>query len=217
MVAQVEKPAQIDKSVVSTDVQTRLYTPEEYLEMEVLSEERHEFRDGEIIPMAGATPNHNRVTLNVASVLNFAFKGTPYEVFSVDQRLWIPKKRLYTYPDVLVIQGELELQVGRQDSVINPLVIIEVLSKSTAEYDRQEKFRAYRTIPTFHEYLLIDQYSQHVEHYVKVSAKKWDFQEYDETDTVVQLGTIDLALALADIYDKVNFEAEEIEAAPMPL
>jgi Uma2 family endonuclease len=212
MVAQVEKPAQVDQSVASAKVQTRLYSPEEYLEMEVLSEERHEFRDGEIIPMAGATPNHNRVTLNVASVLNFAFKGKPYEVFTVDQRLWVPKKRIHTYPDVLIIQGELELQTGRKDTVMNPLVIVEVLSKSTAEYDRQKKFRAYRTIPTFHEYLLIDQYSQHIEHYVKVSAKKWDFQEYDETDTVVQLGTIDLDLAIADIYDKVNFEVEDIEA-----
>jgi Uma2 family endonuclease len=212
MVAQVEKLAQVDRSVASTDVQTRLYSPEEYLEMEVLSEERHEYRDGEIIPMAGAMPNHNRVTLNVASVMNFAFKGTSYEVFTVDQRLWIPKKRIYTYPDVLVIQGELELQAGRKDTVMNPLVIVEVLSRSTAEYDRQEKFRDYRTIPTFYEYLLVDQYSQHVEHYVKVSAKKWDFQEYDETDTVVRLGTIDLELAIADIYDKVNFEAEAVEA-----
>jgi Uma2 family endonuclease len=212
MVAQVEKLAQVDRSVASTDVQTRLYSPEEYLEMEVLSEERHEYRDGEIIPMAGAMPNHNRVTLNVASVMNFAFKGTSYEVFTVDQRLWIPKKRIYTYPDVLVIQGELELQAGRKDTVMNSLVIVEVLSRSTAEYDRQEKFRDYRTIPTFYEYLLVDQYSQHVEHYVKVSAKKWDFQEYDETDTVVRLGTIDLELAIADIYDKVNFEAEAVEA-----
>jgi Uma2 family endonuclease len=184
MVAQVEKPAQIDKSVVSTDVQTRLYTPEEYLEMEVLSEERHEFRDGEIIPMTGGRPNHNQAAGNIYATLNFAFRGKPYQAFITDQRLWIPKKRIYTYPDVMVMQSPLELQAGRKDTVMNPLLIIEVLSKSTAEYDRQEKFRAYRTIPTFHEYLLIDQYSQHVEHYVKVSAKKWDFQEYDETDTL---------------------------------
>jgi Uma2 family endonuclease len=189
--------------------ESQRFSPEEYLEREVRSDIRHEFRDGEIIPMTGATPNHNRVTLNVASALNFAFRGKPYEVFMVDQRLWIPQKRVYTYPDLLVIAGALELQEGRQDTVMNPVLIAEVLSKSTAGYDRNDKFRAYRTIPSFQEYLLIDQYSQHIEHYVKVGAKKWNFQEYDETDTVVQLGTIELELAIADIYDKVVFETEE--------
>ncbi len=211
MVAQVEKSLKVEESVVSTITMPKRYSLEEYLEMEALSEERHEYRDGEIISMAGATPNHNRVSLNVASILNFAFKGKPYEVFSVDQRLWIPRKRLHTYPDVLVIEGDLEFQVGRKDTVMNPLVIVEVLSRSTAEYDRQDKFRAYRTIPSFSEYLLIDQYSQHVEHYVKVSAKKWNFQEYDETDKMVLLEMLDVELPISDIYDKVTFEVTAAE------
>ena len=210
MIAPIKKPIEIPVEE-STDILTGLsknYSVEEYLAIEVESEVRNEYRNGEIVPMAGGLPNHNRVTLNVASVLNFAFKGKPYEVFAMDQRLWIPKRRIHTYPDVMVIQGQLELQPGRKDTVMNPLLIVEVLSKSTADYDRQEKFRAYRTVPSFQEYVLIDQYSQHIEHYVKVGAKKWNLQEYDETDTVVKLVTIDLEVSIADIYDKVEFAVE---------
>jgi Uma2 family endonuclease len=205
MVAQVETPIGVESPP--------RYSPQEYLAIEVESEERHEYRDGEIVLMAGATPNHNRVTLNVASLFNFAFKRQPYEVFSVDQRLWIPKNRLYTYPDILVIQDELEFHPDRKDTVMNPLLIVEVLSKSTADYDKQEKFRAYRSIPSFQEYLLIDQHSYHLEHYIKTSAKRWIFQEYDDTDTVVQLATVGLEVAIADIYDKVKLAAEAAEMA----
>jgi Uma2 family endonuclease len=138
--------------------------------------------------------------------MTVGLRGQPLEVFVSDQRLWIPKKRLYTYPDVLVIAGDLELQTGRKDTIMNPVLIVEVLSKSTADYDRGDKFAAYRTIPSFQEYILVNQYSQQIEHYVKGKGRKWDFQAYDETDAVVQLGTINLELAIGDIYDKVEFE-----------
>jgi Uma2 family endonuclease len=204
MVAQVNKPAEtaIDPPIATP---TR-YSIEEYLALEVDAAERHEYRDGEIGVMAGGWPNHNQVAGNIYATLNFAFRGQPYQAFVTDQRLWIPQKRLYTYPDVMIMLMPLTLQVGRQDTVLNPLLIVEVLSKSTADYDRQEKFRAYRSIPSFAEYVLVDQYSQHIEHYVKTSAKKWDFQEYDATDTVVRLATISLDMLIADIYDKVEFE-----------
>ena len=183
------------------------YSTEKYLEMEIRSDVRNEYKDGEIFPMAGAMPNHNRITLNIGGEVRFLLKGKPYEVFVADQRLWIPEKRIYTYPDGMVFQGELEFQKGRKDTVTNPVLIFEVLSKSTQDYDRGDKFTAYRTIPSFQEYLLVDQYSRHIEHYVKVSPKKWDFQEYDETDLVVNLVSVDLEIAIADIYDKVEFEA----------
>ena len=102
------------------------YTPEEYLEFEVNSEERHEYINGEVICVAGGTPNHSRITLDFGSVLNFRLKRQPYDVFVTDQRLWIPKKRIYTYPDVMVVQGELQLQEGRKDTITNPLIIVEV-------------------------------------------------------------------------------------------
>jgi Uma2 family endonuclease len=210
MVAQVDKP--IVPTAESPRSKPQRYSPEEYLAIEVESEEKHEFHDGEIIPMAGGLPNHNQIAGNIYATLNFALRGKPYQAFVTDQRLWIPAKRLYTYPDVMVMTLPLVLQEGRKDVVMNPLLIVEVLSKSTAVYDREEKFRAYRTIPTFQEYVLIDQYSQHIEHYVKVGAKKWNLQEYDEADTVVQLSSVGLELAIVDIYDKVSFEVEEIEA-----
>jgi Uma2 family endonuclease len=159
--------------------------------------------------MTGGMPNHNRITLNIVSALHFAFKGKSYEVFVTDQRLWIPEENIYTYPDVMVIQGNLKLQEGRKDSIMNPLLILEVLSQSTQSYDRGDKFAAYRTIPCFQEYVLVNR--QQIEHYVKAGPKKWNFQEYDETDTLINLETIHLELTIADIYDKVTFEPEAVE------
>jgi Uma2 family endonuclease len=200
MVAQVEKP------IASTVTPPPRYSPEEYLAIEVASAERHEYRDGEIIVMAGGLPNHNQVAGNIYATLNFALRGKPYQAFVTDQRLWIPSKRLYTYPDVIVTPMPLVLQEGRKDTLVNPLLIVEVLSESTADYDRGDKFAAYRSIPGFEEYLLVSQSSQQIAHYVKRTEKKWDFQAYDETDTVVQLETVGVELAIGDIYDKVEFE-----------
>ncbi|WP_204104103.1 MULTISPECIES: Uma2 family endonuclease, partial [Spirulina sp. CCY15215] len=142
-------------------------TPEEYLDREIQSENRHEYINGEIIPMTGGTPNHNKISLNFASSLNFALKRKPYQVFMADQRLWIGDRQIYTYPDIAIVKGELIYQEGRKDTIINPCLIAEVLSKSTRSYDKDEKFAAYRSLPSFCEYLLIDQYSFHVEQYSK--------------------------------------------------
>ena len=133
----------------------RYYTPEDYLEVEINSEERHEYIDSEVISVTGGTPNHNQILLNLGGAINFTLKRQPYRVFVTDQRLWIPKKRIYTYPDVLVVPGELQFQEGRTDTITNPVMIAEVLSKSTAGYDRGDKFAAYRTIPSFQEYVMI--------------------------------------------------------------
>ncbi|MGB3560607.1 MAG: Uma2 family endonuclease, partial [Geitlerinemataceae cyanobacterium] len=145
----------------------KIYTPDEYLDFEVNSEFRHEYINGEIVPMTGGTPNHNQITGNLYAALNFALKRQPYRVFVADQRLWIPQRRIYTYPDVMMVAGELQLQEGRRDTIMNPLAIAEVLSPSTRSYDKDEKFSAYRTISTFQEYLLIEQSKMHVEHYTK--------------------------------------------------
>jgi len=118
----------------------KVYTPEEYLEFEVNSEERNEYINGEISPMTGGTPNHNQISGNLYAAMNFALKRQPYRVFVTDQRLWIPRKRIYTYPDVIVVQGELQMQEGRRDTIANPLMIAEVLSASTRSYDKDTKF-----------------------------------------------------------------------------
>ena len=187
----------------------RHYSPTEYLELEVISEYRHEYIDGQIIPMTGGTPNHNQIALNLSATLNFTLKRQPYRVFVADQRLWIPKKRIHTYPDVMVVAGSLEFSEGRTDTITNPLVICEVLSKSTRSYDLDEKFAAYRTIPSFHEYVLIDQYKNHVKQYSKTDENKWIFSEYEEDNSILILSSIQFQISLSDIYDKVDFEAKE--------
>jgi len=188
----------------------KVYTDEEYLEFEVNSEERHEYINGEIALMTGGTPNHNKIAGNFYAALNFALKRQPYDVFFTDQRLWIPRKRIYTYPDVMVVQGELQLQEGRRDTITNPLVIAEVLSASTRSYDKDAKFTAYRTIPSFQEYLLIDQYTMHIEQYFKTEQKRWIFSEYDDANEIVSLNSLSFQITLADIYDKVEFESVEV-------
>lgn len=184
----------------------KYYTPEEYLDFEVNSEERHEYINGEIVLMTGGMPNHNQIAGNFYAALNFALKRQPYRVFVTDQRLWIPRKRIHTYPDVMVVQGELQLQEGRRDTIINPLIIAEVLSDSTRNYDKDAKFSAYRTIPSFQEYLLIEQYSMHVDQFFKTDNKRWTFVEYDDADETISLNSISFQITLADIYDKVEFE-----------
>lgn len=187
----------------------RSYTAEEYLEFEVNSEERHAYIDGEIILMAGGLPNHNKIAGNFYAVLNFSLKRQPFEVYMTDQRLWIPKKRIYTYPDVMLMAQPIQYQEGRRDTLINPLLIAEVLSQSTRSYDKDEKFTAYRTISSFQEYLLIDQDRMHVEHYIKIAEREWTFREYDAQSKPISLASVPCQIELADLYDKVDFSTSE--------
>ncbi|MCC5642505.1 Uma2 family endonuclease [Nostoc sp. CHAB 5824] len=191
--------------------QQRYYTPEEYLELEEAADYKSEYINGQTIPIAGGTANHNRIAGNFYAVLNFAFRQQEYEVFNSDMRLWIHQKRIYTYPDVTVIAGEPEFFNNRTDIIINPQVIVEVLSKSTKNYDRKDKFQAYRTISTFQEYLLIDQTRIHVDQFSKTGKKQWALREYDEEDEAIALITVPFEISLQDLYNKVNFELVESE------
>lgn len=187
-------------------VQTYTCSPEEYLALEVESETRNEYINGEIIPMAGEMPNHNQIALNLAGTLNFLLKHQPYRVFVTDQRVWIPSLKIYTYPDVMVVSGDLILQEGRRDTITNPTLIVEVLSKSTGNYDQTEKFSFYRSLATFQEYLLISQYRYSIQHYVKTEVKKWEFQEYDTLEEQIKFSKIPCEITLDEIYDKVKLE-----------
>ncbi len=186
-------------------VETKTYTVQEYLEAEVNSLDRHEFINGEIILMAGGTPNHNEITSILNSILRVSLKGKPYSIFASDQRLWTPQLNNYTYPDVMVVARPIELQSGRTDTITNPVLIAEVLSKSTKAYDRDEKFAAYRSIPSFQEYLLIDQYRLQVEQYSKTDANKWIFSEYGVIGDRLMLNSISVELSVADIYESIEF------------
>ena len=188
-----------------TQLTKKTYTVDEYLELEIASDIRNEYRNGEIIPMTGGTPNHNEIAVNLLAVIKPALRGKPYRLFSADQRLWIPDVKMYTYPDVMVALKPLEIQMGRKDTITNPCFIAEVLSKSTQNYDRSEKFAAYRTIDTFQEYLLIDQYRVHVEHHVKTAVNQWLFSEYDDPLVTISLQFADLQIQIADLYDNIDF------------
>ncbi|MFN6465787.1 MAG: Uma2 family endonuclease [Nostoc sp. DedVER02] len=189
----------------------RYYTPEEYLELEEAADYKSEYIDGQIIPMAGGTVNHNQIALNLSTELNFAFKKQNYRVFMGDVRLWIPQKLTYTYPDVMILAGEPEFFNNRKDVILNPQIIVEVLSKSTKGYDREDKFQAYRTISTFQEYLLIDQTKIHVDQFSKTGKKQWTLREYDEEDEAIALVTVPFEISLQDLYNKVKFEPVESE------
>jgi Uma2 family endonuclease len=184
----------------------KIFTPEEYLELEVNSDTRHEYINGEIIPMTGGTPEHNEIASILNAALRIGLKGKPFSIFIADQRLWIPDRNLYTYPDVMVAPRPLQRQQGRTDTITNPVMIAEVLSKSTKNYDRDEKFSAYRTLSTFQEYLLIDQYTPHVEQYSKTDSRKWIFTEYNDSESSISLLSIPVEIRLADLYESVEFE-----------
>ncbi|NJL90180.1 MAG: Uma2 family endonuclease [Coleofasciculaceae cyanobacterium SM2_1_6] len=187
----------------------KTYTPAEYLAREVEAETRHEYRNGEIIPMSGGTPAHNEIVSNLIFILKSALKsglqGQNYSIFAADQRLWIPESNTYTYPDVVVVPKPIELQPGRKDTIANPVLIAEVLSNSTKAYDRDEKFAAYRTVSTFQEYLLIDQTQPHVEQYRKQGINQWLFQEYKGRGATIMIESLSVELKLVDLYENIEF------------
>jgi Uma2 family endonuclease len=189
----------------------RYYSPEEYLALEEAADYKSEYFNGRIIPMAGGSTNHNQIAINFCTELNFAFKRLDYRVFMSDVRLWIPKRRIYTYPDGMIVTAEPEYFNQRNDTITNPKVIIEVLSDSTQGYDRKGKFEIYRIIPTFEEYLLISQNRIHIEQYSKTANKRWSLQEYDEDDETVTLTSVEFQIPIADIYNKVIFEVANLD------
>ena len=210
MTASTEIREEVIKDKVEDKAQI-YYSPEEYLKLEEVAEFRSEYQDGRIIPMTGGTPNHNQIAGNFYGTLNFSTKGQPYQVFINDLRLWIPSKRVYTYPDVMLVAGKLEFAEGRKDTITNAVMVAEVLSESTANYDRGDKFKLFRTIPTLREYILIDQYEMHVEQFSKTDDNKWVLSEYDGADAVLRLSCVEFEMRLGDIYDRVDFESESDE------
>lgn len=183
----------------------KIHTPQEYLSLETTATTRHEYRNGEVLEMTGGTPTHNEIIGAMTVLLRLALKGRPLQVFVTDQRLWIPERQVYTYPDVMVVPRPIALQEGRTDTVTEPILIIEVLSNSTKNYDRSEKFSDYRTIPSFQEYLLIDQTRPYVEQHIKQEAHKWLMVEHGELTDQVMLSSVDVEFGLAELFENVEF------------
>ena len=189
-----------------TAIKTKSYTAEEYLALEEKATVRSEFRNGNIIEMAGGTPAHNEISRMFVFLLTTALRKQPYSIFMADQRLWLPKVNLYTYPDVMIAPRPPELQPSRKDTVMNPILLAETLSSSTEAYDRGDKFTYYRTIEAFQEYVLIEQYRPHVEHYVKQGDNEWLFRDYSGLESSFVLSSVGVKIALADLYEAVEFD-----------
>ena len=187
---------------------THYYTPEEYLALEEQAEYKSEYRNGEIIPMTGGTTNHNEISGNLYANLKFALKKKPYRVYIADVRLWIPHYSVYTYPDVMVIKNKPIYTDKSKTTVTNPILITEVLSKYTQNYDRGDKFTYYRSLPTLEEYILISQ-NIHIMQYSKIEESKWLLSEYDTEDAVIKLSSLNLEIELAELYSSVNFDDSE--------
>ncbi len=188
-------------------------TPEEYLEQETLAQERHEYYNGVIIPMAGSSITHNVIVGNLYFYLRSTLMKTTrkYTCFATDLRVWIPARNAYTYPDVLVIAGEPQRHNERDDTITNPVLVIEVLSESTRRYDRDEKFIGYRSLPSLHDYLLIDQAQCLVEQFTRVEETKWLLTEYHDMAQAVPLSFAadeSITLPLQHIYEQVQFPSQ---------
>ena len=175
-------------------------TPEQYLESERLALEKHEFYLGEIFAMSGASFRHNQIFKNTYGNLFNKLKGKPCQPYGSDLRIHIPNNSLYTYPDIYIICGKPEMTDTVKDTITNPSVIIEILSKSTYDYDKGQKFTLYRDIDSLREYILIDSMSIRVEHYFKNEDSSWTLKDYRTIDDKLNIETISADLLLSDVY-----------------
>ena len=182
-------------------------TPEEYLEIERKAEFKSEYYDGEMFALAGASLRHAWIVTNLGRELSLQLKGRPCRVASNDVRLRVSPTRLFTYPDIMVVCGEPKCADDQKDTLLNPVVIIEVLSDSTKNYDRGQKFQHYRSLPSLREYLTVAQDTPHIEHWTRQEENRGTLAEYNELSQSIQLTSIDCLLSLAEVYDKVDFTA----------
>ncbi len=185
---------------------TFIISPDEYLERERRAEYKSEYFAGEIVAMAGAKRKHNLVTTNTSISLGTQLRDKPCELYSNGMRVQADGEKQYSYPDVVVVCGEPQFRDGREDTLLNPTVILEVLSPSTEAWDRGEKFLRSRQIASLMEYVLISQNERRVEQFTKQPDGSWHLTETTE-DGAVRLESVGCTLALDDIYNKVKLEA----------
>lgn len=185
-------------------IQAKYYTPREYLAVEREAGFRHEYMDGEIFAMAGGNKRHNLISANVIRVIGNQILDRSFSVYGSDMRIKIPFTNAYTYPDVVGLCGPEEFEDDTEDNLLNPALIVEVLSKSTEAYDRGAKFESYQTIESLREYVLITQEPFRVEQFVRRDANTWTYFEFRSADDVLKLHSIECELCLRDIYHKVE-------------
>lgn len=191
----------------------RKWTVEEYLQFERESDERHEFYGSEIYLMTGASERHVLITGNTFSSLHSQLRRTPCRIYAVDMRVKVSATGLYTYPDISVVCGEPAFEDEHVDTLINPTVIVEVLSPSTERYDRGKKFQHYRTLKSLQEYILIGQDNPQIEQFTRTDNDRWLLNTASQLDAQIELSAIGCTLLVADVYEKVTFEPGEADEA----
>jgi Uma2 family endonuclease len=188
---------------MSAALKTKL-TTKDYLELERASSVRHEWHDGEMIAMAGASKAHNLIAGNIFAALHHQLRGKSCKAFITDLKLAVASADLYFYPDIMVVCGKDAFI--EEDITSNAAVIIEVLSESTESRDRGEKFNAYQLVPSLQDYVLVSQHKMQVEVYQKVSKREWIYSKLDSASQVINLKSIDGTLSLTTIYEEVDFQ-----------
>lgn len=194
---------------MSVLTQTKKYTPSEYLALEEKAEYKSEFWNGEIVAMSGAQIDHQQIVSNVTVLLANKLKGR-CRVFPSEMKVWIKKRNKFFYPDITLICGEPSFYKNRRDTIDNPKLIVEVLSKSTANFDRAEKFLSYQSLATLDEYMLISQETASVEQFIKREDGNWIHNATKGLDRKVFLPSVETELKLSEIYDLVEFQEENL-------
>jgi Uma2 family endonuclease len=189
---------------VSTQPKVRI-TPEEYLELERRSETKHEYLNGEVFAMPGVTRQHNLIAVNITVELGMQVIDRPCEVYAIDLRTKVRPTGLYTYPDIAVVCGAPEFEDEREDTLLNPQVIIEVLSDSTESYDRGRKFAHYRAVESLREYLLVSQAECRVERFARQDDSSWIYAETTDPNGAVELTSVACRLTLSRVYHRIGF------------
>jgi len=181
------------------------FTLAEYQAMEQVAEFKSEYYQGEIFAMSGGTADHSTIKLNLGAKLLALLDPKPCRVFDSDMRLLIEPSGLYTYPDVMVICGKIEFVPKRKDEVTNPIVLVEVLSESTRDYDRGAKFNFYKQIPTLREYILVESEQPRIECYRRTQSDQWVIEMYENLEAAVKLESVACEIPLRQIYAKVSW------------
>lgn len=185
-------------------------TPQQYLEQERKAELRSEYFDGQLLAKTGSSADHCTIVGNIAVGIRQQFRNRSCEVFMNMMRIKVIKSSSYFYPDVVAVCGKPQFEDNEQDVLLNPTMIVEVLSPSTENYDRGTKFEHYRTIDSLTDYLLVAQDKIHVEHYFRQSDRSWLFSEYKSANDELQIASIGCELLVAEVYEKVDFQSQNV-------
>lgn len=191
--------------MASAPVQKSYLTAEEYLFLERQAETKSEYIDGEMVAMTGGTSRHGLVTINLGAELRQHLKQRPCRVYSGDVRIKILAAGVYYYPDLSVVCGEPLFEDGNDDNLLNPILIVEVLSPSTESYDRGGKFQSYQTLQSLQEYVLVSQNQPRIEHFLRQDGHVWLYTDVAGLDSTVSLSSVGCQIPLAEIYHKVEF------------